>query len=286
MEGMHSKCLSRIRALYSSLSRKEKSVADYILENAEEIVHLSITELAENADCAEATIFRLCKRLGYKGYQALKIALASEIVKPSETFDDEIQPDDDMLTLAKKVFARHIVSLNDTVMLQKEEDLQAAARAIANAKRVEFYGAGESAAIAQDAYRKFIHTGLHCTIHVDAYLQRASAALLDKECVAVAISLTEANKDFVEVLQIAKEAGATTIGITDDLKSPLTKLVDLTLFASAKGSGYPEERIPSGLSQMALLDVLYVATFLIRRERVVGQREKIGEAAGQKRYFY
>ena len=75
-------CFTRIRAIYSQLSDKEKMVANYILDHPNKIIHSTISQIAENLEIADATVFRFCKRIGFKGYQAMKIALASEIASP------------------------------------------------------------------------------------------------------------------------------------------------------------------------------------------------------------
>ena len=56
-------CLERIREVYSSLNIKEQKVAKYILENPKDIIHFSITELAESSSVSDTTVFRLCNKL-------------------------------------------------------------------------------------------------------------------------------------------------------------------------------------------------------------------------------
>jgi len=119
-------CLVRIRGILPSLKSAESRVATYILKNPKQIIHLSITELAEFAQSAEATIFRLCKRLGYGGYQAFKISLASDLVKPLQNIHQEITPDDSLLTIAAKVFHSNMEALQDTLTLVDEKSLEKA----------------------------------------------------------------------------------------------------------------------------------------------------------------
>ncbi|MDF2891158.1 MAG: transcriptional regulator, RpiR family [Clostridia bacterium] len=52
-------CLERIREAYADLNDAEKKVAKYILENPGDIIHFSITELAESSDVSDATVSRL-----------------------------------------------------------------------------------------------------------------------------------------------------------------------------------------------------------------------------------
>jgi len=66
----------RIKSHLTSLKPAERKVADYILDNVNEVIHLSITKMAENVGLSEATVVKFCQHIGYSGYQELKIILA------------------------------------------------------------------------------------------------------------------------------------------------------------------------------------------------------------------
>lgn len=276
--------LLRLRSIYPSLTAAEQRAAGYILENPGEIIHLSITELAELAQTAEATIFRLCKRLGYRGFQAFKIALASDLVDPVQNIHEDVQPDDDMLTIAQKVFQSNVQCLQETLKIQEKDALEQAVEQLATARRVEFYGSGGSGAIALDAYHKFMRTGIWCQAHNDSHLQVMAAALLGPQDVAVGISHTGANKDVYEALKIARKGGAKTIGITNFMKSPLTTVADTCLFTSARETRFRSEAMSSRISQLAIIDALVVGVSLRRQEEALTSLQQIRRAIANKRF--
>ena len=70
--------LLQIKVLYETMGKSEKRIADWLFEHSGEIIPLSITELAEKSSSSEATIVRFAKRLGFSGYQELKISFAQE----------------------------------------------------------------------------------------------------------------------------------------------------------------------------------------------------------------
>ena len=201
--------LAQLRAIYTQLSGKEQQIADYILQNASKIVHLSITELADQCQCADATVFRLCRRLGFRGYQAFKIALASEVTNPKQAIYQEINlDDDDVGAIAEKIFTANLETLRDTLQIINKDELLKIVDCLEKATRIEFYGSGGSAAIAQDAYHKFMRTGIPCIHHSDAHYQVMSASLLSEGAVAVGFSHSGSNKDILAALRVAKERGA------------------------------------------------------------------------------
>nr|WP_246860877.1 MurR/RpiR family transcriptional regulator [Bacillus sp. REN3] len=274
----------KIKAMYSSLSSREKAVADYILNNPKEIIHLSITEFSENSTVAEATIFRFCKRLGFRGYQAFKIALASEVVEPIQNIHEEIKEDDEVGALAKKVFTGHIEAMKDTLELIDGKVLEEIVDVLSKATRIDFYGSGGSSAIALDAYHKFLRTGIHCHAHSDGHQQIISAALLGPGQAAVGISHSGSNKDVIESLRIAKANGAATIAITSHYKSPLTKEADYVLYTTSKETFFRSEALASRLVHLSLIDALHVAVSLRKQEETLGNLQKIREAISVKRY--
>ncbi|HET7580293.1 MAG TPA: MurR/RpiR family transcriptional regulator [Bacillales bacterium] len=276
--------LMRLEAVASQLSKKEKRVADYILAHPEEVIHESITGLADNVDVAESTVFRLCKRIGFDGYQGFKIALARDVVNPIENIYQEINENDEPAALMEKVFHSHIQGLQDTMQLYDSKMIDKAIRKLAGAKRIDFYGSGGSAVVARDAVHKFIRTGLLCQAFDDSHLQVMNASMLDESCVAFAISHSGSNKDVLQALDQAKAVGAYTIGLTQFAKSPITKKCDLTLYTRSRETLYRSEALSSRLIQLAVIDVLYVGVAMIRKSETLEGLEKIREAIALKRY--
>lgn len=275
----------RIRAMYPQLSGKEQQIADYILNHPSEIIHLSITALSDLCECAEATIFRLCRRLNFQGYQAFKIALASEVVQPLQNIHQEITPTDDAVSLADKIFKADIETLSDTLQITKAnaDQLNRVIDILVSAKHIEFYGNGGSAVIAQDAFHKFMRTGIPCVYHSDSHYQVMSASLVKEGDVVVGISHSGSNKDILEALKIAKEAGAITIGITGYGKSPLVKQADECLYTTSRETVFRTEALSSRLAQLSLIDLLYVAVSFRRQDETVGNIKKIRESISLKR---
>lgn len=118
--------------------RKRKKIADYILNNPENIIHSTINDVAEDLHVADATVFRFCKRIGFKGFQAMKIALAAEIIEPIQQIHEEISELDDERTVMEKVFHSNIHTLKSTLNLIDETSIEQAVDLLLKAHRVDF----------------------------------------------------------------------------------------------------------------------------------------------------
>ena len=73
--------LERLRALRVSLPPAAARIAEVILAQPSEVVHLSVTEVAARAQASEGSVIALCRQLGVRGFQHLKIELARELAR-------------------------------------------------------------------------------------------------------------------------------------------------------------------------------------------------------------
>ncbi|RCW51256.1 MurR/RpiR family transcriptional regulator [Paenibacillus prosopidis] len=273
----------KIRSYQSRFSEKEKKIANYILNNPEKIIHSTINEVADDLNVAEATVFRFCKHIGYKGYQAMKIALASEIMTPIQQIYEEINENDDEKTIAEKVFKSNIRTLENTFQILDGNAFGKAVSLIAGANRVHFYGIGGSGVIAMDAFHKFIRSGKQAFAFTDAHFQLMSAAQLTKDDVAVVISHSGTNKDTIRIIQTAGDNGAKTIAITGFPKSPISQHADVSLHTSSDETEYRSEALASRIGQLSLIDALYVNVMIANKEKAKKSLEKVREAISETR---
>ncbi|HEY8348067.1 MAG TPA: MurR/RpiR family transcriptional regulator [Symbiobacteriaceae bacterium] len=277
-------CLHRLRSILDTLKHAERRAAEYILRQPHEIIHLSISELAERCGASETTIFRLCRRLGFSGYQGMKISLARDLVEPLALIHEEVIEGDSPWAVTQKVFQSTMRSLADTLKVLSPQELERAASVFVKARKVEFYGVGGSGIVALDAMHKFMRTGLLCAAYTDPHLQVMSASLLGPEDVAVGISHSGSSKDTVEALEVAKKAGATTVAITDKARSPIVKVADIVLCTASAETGFRTEAMASRVCQLAIIDSLFVAVGLARKEATLASVQRVREAIALKRY--
>ena len=74
----------KIRGTYNQFTKAEKKVADFITENPEKVLFMSISELAEACRVGDTSVFRFCKTMKCKGYQEFKMCLSLSLT-PGKT---------------------------------------------------------------------------------------------------------------------------------------------------------------------------------------------------------
>src|SRR5579884_3745491 len=274
----------RIESAYGSLRAAEQRVADFILAHPDELIYLTVTELAERTSTSESTVVRLCQKIGYKGYQEFKIVLARDLVEPATEIYAAIEPDDDLAMVKSKVFQANAQALRDTIEVLDDAQLRRAVDAIAAARRFEIYGVGGSGPLAADAYHKFLKLGLSTIALSDGDLMAMSSSLLGENDVALGISHTGASRDVTDALGRAKKHGATTICITHRSSSPVTKVSDVVLVTAAKQTAFRSDAGSSRIAQLTIIDTLYVGVAHVNHARSLAMIERTREATASKRY--
>ena len=106
---------------YYELTAAERKTADFVIKNRERTQYLSISELAEESGVAEATISRFCRRLGYKGYNAFKLAIANAGATARGAGEDSrpIRETDGILDLANKLYGKTRFSVDEAILLSE-----------------------------------------------------------------------------------------------------------------------------------------------------------------------
>ncbi len=276
-------CLPVLRSAYQDLTKAEQKIADYLLQNSAEVIHMTISELAEASKSAEATIFRLARKIGFSGFQGLKIALAGDIFSPLESINHEVAIDDSVELFSAKVFHNINEGLQDTLKILDYTALEKAIDILTTAHRIETYGSGGSAIIAADIEHRFMRFGIPVNSYADPHLQLASASLLKPNDVVIAISHTGSNIDILNSVEIAKKTQATIIAITSYMKSPLSQIADISLHGMSRETNYRSESMSSRLIHLAIVDLLYTGVMLKQPNILIENMHKIRLAISNRR---
>lgn len=249
------KTIVNIKARYDSFSRAERKVADFLIENPDNILPLYITELADRCGASEATIVRFSKRLGFDGYQQLKIAIAKE--SHSRPVNENITAKDEPYDVFTKVCEDIYCSLEKTKAALNRPALRDSCSAILSSDNILVLGLGNSASIAIDASHKMFRLGLNAHPYTDNHMQAIATAHTNERSVVIGISHSGASRDIIEAMKIAKSCGATTVAITSDAKSPIEKVSDIVLHTVSDETNYRILGLSSRIAQLAIIDTIY-----------------------------
>ncbi len=270
----------QIKSHLDTLKPAERKVADYVIENADEVVYSSITNLAKEIGVSEATIVKFCQRVGYSGYQELKIMLARSDRGPDDQgmIYGAIEPGDSVGELKNKLFQIYDESLESTNKLIETDLYDEVVDKILSARRLYFFGYGASGIVARDAELKFVRIGLPAIAMTDSHNQKTVASLLQPDDLVVAISDSGRTRELIEVLDILEEIDCQRVAITSQVGSPVSKRSEITLLTSSRETPYRGSAIASRIAQLAVIDILFLATALANHDETTAALQRTREA--------
>lgn len=250
--------LTEIQLSYNQFTKTEKKIADYILKNADKVLFMSISDLADACKVADASVNRFCRTVGTRGYQEFKMKLSLSYA-PDETFgkkkseNTENEPKQGI----DRILEKHITVLRETRNLIDPSEIEKTVEMMEKAERILFCGIGDSLLIAQAAASKFLRITNKVSCISDPHMQAMAASMATEKDLFVFISYSGATKDNVLVAQIAKEAGAKTAIITRFLKSPLTAYTDVLLLCGSDEGPLEGGSIEAKFGQLFVIDILF-----------------------------
>lgn len=259
--------IDRIRAVRKDLAPTAGRIADFITQYASDVIHMSVTEVAEKAGASEGSVIGFCQTIGARGFQQIKISLARDLVQPVQFIHEDLTPSDNIASVVEKVFQSDLQALQDT---QKALDIVALSRAvdvIRKASRVEVFGIGSAAPIAEDMNYRLLRIGVLSRSSVDSHVQAIVGSLADASTAVITISHSGSTVETLTATRLAKEAGATTIAITNFGKSPLLAHTDIVLNTLARETQFRTEAMTSRIAQLAIVDALIACLALADYER-------------------
>jgi len=276
--------VSLVRALLPSMVPSEVRVARFVIDQPGEVIHYSVTELAVIASTSASTVMRFCQKLGFRGFQDFKIALAQEAIPPLRRLQADVAEGDspgDILIKVVHAAADAVAGAGTTI---EAETFAKVVERLDSADRLLILGVGSSAPIVQDIAYRFLTIGLHVEAPLDVHVQHVTASLLSAEDVCLAISHTGSTRETVAALKAAATAGARTIAVTSFFRSPLTEIAEVSLITGSKETAFRVEAMTSRLAHLSVLDALFVALAVRNRKRSLSAQDSYESVMAEHRF--
>lgn len=258
--------IALLKAMRDTLPPVAQRLAKVIVEQPNAVVEMSVEELARLAGVSEGSVIALCQQIGAKGFSDVKIAIAREIAASRELLHEDIVRSDQTSDVIAKMAASHRTAIEDTSKVLDANCVERAVGILAFAERIEVYGIGTAAPIADDAAYRFLRLGLNAKAMTDSHAQAISAAFTGPRVATITISHSGKTKETLLATRLAKERGAQTICVTNYGRSPLMKYCDVALFTAAVETRYRMEATASRVAQLLVVDILCACLAIERWE--------------------
>ncbi len=282
------KILDTIGALYDSMTKTEKIIANMLLASPMLFSDSSLADIAKRLNVGEATFIRFCRTLGFKGFSDFKLALSIELAtnnKPqSDLLDSHIQLEDSLETISKKLANSLQKVVAETMNLIDYNQLALVVEAIRNADRLFLFGMGSSGITAIDAKNKFMRIGIQVDASANNHFMYMQASLARPTDVVIGISHSGYSQEIIETLRIAKSNNATTVAITHNMRTPLTSVADYVLTNGNRQEALQGDSIGTKIAQLFVLDLIYAALVQGEEENTKKTKQKTLDVILQQRH--
>ena len=280
----------KIQQIYAGLRPSEQKVADYILRYEGKASKLLMETLASETGVSQPTVIRFVKAAGYEGFKDFKYALVQEEAKEQSQDDEKIglygfplSKKDRLEDIPGKIVTTSMEMLEETLKNISMKEYRRAVEAVLGAENIVIYSVENSVCTANDLLTKLTYLGLNCRIYGDYYLQNVSAMSLTKKDLAIGISYSGCSRHTVEMLALARKAGATTLAMTNFENSLISKYADILLCASNRQFLYGDT-IFSRISQLALVDMIYAGVLNRDYDRFARKLNKTSAIVAKRAY--
>lgn len=260
-----------LKVHYPKLSKQQKQVADYLLEQEAQAGNITIRQCASGAGVGQPTVIRMLKACGYESWSAFQCEVWKSIGQDNTMALGEAQEKqsgvlqtvrDDIQMIADMARNLDMGQLNQVVKIMKK------------AKIIDVYGTDNSANAAAELSGRLLHLGLTSRNYSDLFFQKISAGHLGEKDVAVSFSISGETIAVIEALKAAKECGAVTVAVTGDRESALAECADYVFVTPTIYAHQVSRWIASRISQIAFVDTLCAAIMESDIERFSEQLSK------------
>lgn len=273
----------------SNFSNAEIPVVEYILRQPEDVLCLTLKEFAKKSFSSEATIIRVCKKIGLSGYSDLKISLASELnsflVKDGQILvDAPIKHGDKAQNIAKKLLNLSSHALTETYQATDFNKIKRAANILFHSEGVSLYARGESLIIAEDFHMKLLRIGIRSALDsMNGLQEMRSRSKFHKET-AVVISHYADSRQVKYVVKELKQAGTPLILITGNSRSPVIGSSDLAICVNTNESRYKIGAFASRVSMQFIMDCIYCTLFTLDYDKNIKTLSDYANRRGMERF--
>lgn len=253
--------------LKTSFTNSEKSISAYILEHISDVITMPLPELAKKSYSSQATIIRLCRKLGCQGYSHFKICLTTELGtladrKPSIEVNVPFNRQASDKEIIENFYHLSQQSLKNAYENLNLNQLRRAAQLINQSNSVAIYGRGESLLLAEDFRHKLLRIGIHADTEIISGFESYRTRQKYKKEVAVIVSHYV---DTIPIGDVFRDLNANHIPIIlicGDDKSPLLKKATVVIHVTNEETRYKIGSFASRTAMLLALDCIYGLVFI------------------------
>lgn len=243
---------------YESLSQQQKKVADYSMNNIDDVIYFPIARLMDSIGVSQATIVRFAQTLGYNGFNEFRDALFAyrrNYLSPEGRMKHSLETLEKNSPKYERITRKEIAYLERAISSVDENVLNAAIAAICKAKTLYIFGFGADEHLAHYLHFRLRRLKIHCQLVTSSGRNIFEhLLLLSSKDVAVVYGFLEPSVDFTRIMTLLSDRKTTIIIITDMRNPSVIRQADLVLHAERGERGtFPSPLVPLSIAHALIL---------------------------------
>ena len=259
--------------LCDSMTPLESEIASYILNNKDAVTKLKIQELADILFISKSAIHRFVKKIGFNGFNDLKVSIAKENADLLENnsyinVNYPFQAKDNPRQIAFKLLELYEKAIKDTFEYVDLDQIKAVSQLIDSADVIDVYTHAHNSNIAENFQDKMLTIGRSVNCPSSFYNQRLTVLASDQKHVAIILSYSGKATFILPIVKKLYEKGVKVIQIGKAGSNYYSQYV--TYHLSISDSENNRDRMSQFSSHIALqyiMDVLYGCIYNVRRKK-------------------
>ena len=247
-----------LKSTYPELTKKEKLIADLILENPKIVMQTTSDSLALEASSSKSSIIRMCQKMGFSGYTDLKYAITRYL-----TSNQSEQPQQSSFMSIIQKYCQQISTITEHLT---SEDLENLAKKIIESKHIKTFGFNRSGLSAKQLKMRLSKIGINCECIEDHVILNDALNYGTNEDVLLIFSVKGNNPIFPMVFADKKrDEGIEVVLVTMTPKCPLSKqassVISLPNISRTETQAYLDDQVIFFVFIELLLNTLTTITF-------------------------
>ena len=265
--------IAKIISMQPNFTVSENEISQYVMNHSESIISSTISEVAKETGTSEASINRFCKKLGYKGFNSLKVALAQESYYNKMNAAMQDNQDRNLLSSVSQDYQR--ILLNTTAMLD-ERVIEQVAETMRKSDMIYVFGLPDTAFVTQEFAGKLSLAGIRAKSVTDVTGISIEASHIRKSDFAIFIVSSIFVRDLSPSITLCRDRGAKTLAITSYDAPQLNEFMDFKLVTSDAITARNSLSISNNLIFLYVVDVVY--TVLLNSDKSLRDKKLAGDA--------
>ncbi len=261
----------RIKAVYSTLSKGQKKIANAVLNDYDKVAYLTAAKLGDMVGVSESTVVRFADELGFEGYSQFQLAV-QELVRIKLTPNQRIEITKQRIgrgDVIDKAMESDISKIKYTLEHLDRRSFSEAVDAILGAKNIYITGARSSEPLARllSYNLSLIFDNVKLVVPTSSAEVFEQMYSVSQDDVVIAFSFPRYSSKMINGIRFARRNNAKVVVFTDSNVSPIAEFANCVLIAQSDMASFMDSLVaPLSIINAIVIEITH------RREREITER--------------